>query len=156
MFFGQREILAIVVERAQVNVRGGVAGIEFKNFLVGGQRFGLGCGIFFQRDAAGKPYGSLVLLRTGIGQWNRRAGDNFFARGKIHDKLAGDRLEQSAFMAESDAMLVGGGGSGVDQGIAHARCLLLHGLERFADHGRAHLMAQRSRTFLIFSRSEKE
>ena len=113
-------------------------GLELEHFLVGRQRLGLRGRILFQRDAAGEPDGGVVLLRTGLGSRNRRAGHNFFPSRKVHHELSRDRLQQPALMTERHAMLVGGGNSGIEQRISHARRLLLHGFERLPNHRRPH------------------
>jgi len=115
-----------------------VGGLKLEGFVVGGKGFGLGCGILFERDAAGEPDGGLVLARSGFGLWDRSARDDFLASGEIHYKLSGDGLEEFALVTEGDAVMLGGGGSsGLDQRVTHAGGLLLHGFERLADYGRA-------------------
>ena len=68
MFFGEREILAIVIKSSEIDVGGGVVGLELERFLVGGEGFGLSRRIFFERDAAGEPDGGIVLTRGGFGR----------------------------------------------------------------------------------------
>jgi len=156
VFFCEHEILAVVVERSEVDVRGGVSRLELKSFLISRQRFGLRGGIFFERDAAGEPAGGFVLAGSGFGRWDGSAGNDFFARSEVHYKLPGDGLEQAPFMTESNSMMFGGGGSsGFDQRVTHAGSLLLHGLERFADDGRAHAHGAEVADFLDFQQVGK-
>ena len=105
MFFREAEILAVVVERTQVDVSGGVRGFNLKHLVIRGNCFRLHARIFFQRDAAGEPGCHFILARTGLVFSHRRAGQHLLALGKIHQELAGDRLQQAAFVTESDTML---------------------------------------------------
>src|ERR1700687_5752868 len=66
MLFGQSKILAVIVERSQINVRGRVRRLDGEHLMVGRNRIGLSVGIFFQRDAARKPYRNLVLAGSGF------------------------------------------------------------------------------------------
>ena len=79
VFLRQSEILAIVVQGSQVDVRGRVLRLKLEYFLICSQRFGLRGRIFFERNAARKPHGSFVLLRPRLRRRNRRAGDDFFS-----------------------------------------------------------------------------
>ena len=66
VFFRQGEILPVVIKRAQIDVRGRVLGLKLEYFLVGSQRFSLRRRILFERNAAGKPGGSIVFAGTGV------------------------------------------------------------------------------------------
>ena len=92
VFFGQSEVLTVVVKRSQVDVRGGVVRLKLEGFLVGNKGFGLGRGIFFERDAAGEPGGGIVLTRSGVCRGNWGAAHDLFASGEIQHELSGDRL----------------------------------------------------------------
>ena len=114
--FGEREILAVVVERAQIDVRGGVHGLEFEHLMVGGDGVGLGVGIFFKRDAAREPRRNFILARTGLGTSAQACWSRTFSRDvKVHQELAGDGLQQFALVAERNAVLV------VDEAPASSR-----------------------------------
>ena len=51
----KREILAVVIKRAQINVRGRVNRLDFEDLVIGRDRVGLGRGISSEGDAAGEP-----------------------------------------------------------------------------------------------------
>jgi len=124
--------------------------------MVGGNRVGLGIGIFFHGNPPGKPCRNFVLARTGSRLGHRSAGQDILALGKIHEELTRDRLQQPALMAERHAMLCSRPRSGFEQRLLHARGLLAHGIERLAMIAGRTLMAHKSRTFLTSRRSEKE
>jgi hypothetical protein len=132
---GEDELLTIVVERAQIDVRGRVCGIDFEHLMIGGERLGLGRGILFERNAASEPSCALSFARSGLVPWDRRAGDNFFSLRKIHEELAGNRLEQLAIVAEGYAMLASRPRTGFAQRLLDARGLFAHGIERLANNG---------------------
>ena len=72
--------------------------------MIRGDRLGLRVGIFFERDAAGKPRRNFMFPRSGLGSRNGRAGYDFLALGKIHQKLSGDWLQQFAVVPEGHTM----------------------------------------------------
>src|SRR5208337_2449307 len=102
--------------------------------LVGSERFRLRGRIFFEGDATGEPCGSFVLTRSRLGIRNGGAGYDFFPSGEVHHELSGNGLQQLALVTEGNAMLAGGGSTGLDERISHAGSLLLHGFKRFPDH----------------------
>jgi hypothetical protein len=142
MLFRQRVILPVVMQRAQVDVRGGVVRIEFQDPLIGRDRLGLGIGVFFKRNALREKASNVGGNRSRPDQRSgafrtRGTGDDFVSSGKVEHELAGNGLDQFTFVTESNAV-PSAEGAGLEQRIFHSRSLLLHGLERLADHRGAH------------------
>ena len=152
VLLGEQVFLPVVVERAQVDVRGGVIGIHVQNLQVNGDGFALGRGVFFEHDAAGKQVGDVGddQFRPGAG----RAGYNFFFGSEIEHELSRDGLKQVAVVAKGDAVsaLIG---AGFEQRILHAGNALLHGLERLADDGRTHALGAQVADFLDLEQFEE-
>src|SRR6204780_73842 len=79
MLFGMSEILPIVIERSQVDMRRGMHRFEVKHLVICGDCLTLSIWIFFQRDSARKPRRNLMLARTRFRSRDWRAGHDFFA-----------------------------------------------------------------------------
>ena len=54
VLLGEHEILAIVIERSQIDVRRRVVGLDFENLMIRGDGVRLGAGIFFQSECRAK------------------------------------------------------------------------------------------------------
>ena len=153
MPFGERVFLTVVVERTQVDVRGGMHGIHVENLQVSCDRLALRGGIFFQHDPARKQVGNV-----GNHQFRsipRRAGHDFtLFGGEIEHELSGDGLQQPALVPESNAVSAAIGAS-FEQRIPHAGNLLLHGFERLPDDGRTNALGAEVAHFLDLHQIEK-
>src|SRR5271155_1794454 len=142
MLLRQCVILPVVMQRAQINVCGGVVGIEFEHSLISRDRLDLGVGIFLEGNALREKPSNIGWDRSRLDQrsWAFRtcgAGDYFVSSGEVEHELAGNGLDQFAFVTECNAVS-GAEGAGLEQWILHSRSLFLHGLERLADHRGAH------------------
>ena len=71
----------------------------------------------------------VVLARAGLILSYRGAGQHFLPFGKIHQELAGDRLQQTPFVTEGHPMLRSRQCPRLKQRILHARSLFAHGIE---------------------------
>src|SRR5579863_6221723 len=121
------------MQSAQIDVRGCVLSIQFKNSLISCNRLSLGMRIFFERDALREERGNVGGNWPGFDYRSSAAGDYFLAGRKIEHELPGDRLQQPAFMTESHTM-PGAKRTRFEQRIFHSRNLLLHGIERAPYH----------------------
>src|SRR5580692_7239760 len=140
MLLGGSEILAVVIQSSQVDMSCGVLRLDLQHAKIGADRLVMSRRMLFHGDAVAKELSDifqisdgldLVIGDDGIGG-NQRAD-----RSEVHDELAGDGLDRVAFMTIGDARS-NGEGAGLNQRILHAGYLFLHGLKRFADHGRTH------------------
>jgi hypothetical protein len=138
VFFRQRILPPVVAQSSQIDVRRCVLGVEFQNIFIRRNRHQLLAGIFFEGDPAREKLGHILGSRLRSFGRNGSAGNHLFLGSEIEHKLSGDRLQHLAFMTEGYPM-PGGKGPGLEQRIFHARRLLLHGLQRLPDDGRAHL-----------------
>src|SRR5581483_10083214 len=144
MPFCQTVVLAVVVKRAQVDVRGGMAGIEFQDLLVSSDRLRLRARIFFQRHSAsevlGRGFGHMDSVHLG--------GYHFMIRGsEVHHELPRDGLHGMSLVTEGHPR-AGGECARLEQRVLHAGDLLLHGAQRFPDHGGAHSLGAQVAHFL--------
>jgi len=134
-------------------VRGRVLGIKFEHPFVSRNRLSLGVGIFFERDALGEKPGDIRGNRLGLNQRDRGTG-NIVSGGKIEHELAGDRFDQPALVAESNAM-PGAEDARLDQRILHSCSLFLHRIKRPPDYRRAHFMSAQVANFLDLQEVKK-
>src|SRR6266446_8650378 len=153
VLLGERVVLTVVIERAQIDMRGGVHGIHIENLHKDNDRLALRGGIFFQRDPTRKQVGNV-----GNHQFRpitRRAGhDSFFFGREIEHELSGDGLKQPPMMPKSDtsSALIG---ASLEQWILHAGNLLLHGIERAPDDGRTNALGTEVAHFLYLHKIDK-
>ena len=107
-------------------------------------------GIFLQGDAAGE------VLAAGLGGVHALhvGGHHPIARTEVHDELPAGRFQRVPFVAERHPG-PGGEGAGFEQRIFHARNLLEHGLQRFADDGRAHPLGAQVANFFHLQEVDK-
>jgi hypothetical protein len=131
-----------------------VLGIEFQHPLVSRNRLSLRVGILFKCNALGEKPSDIRGNRLGLNQPGRGTGNNIVSGGEIEHELAGDRFDQSALVAESNAM-PGAENARLDQWILHSRSLLLHGIERPPDYRRAHFMSAQVANFLDLQEVKK-
>ena len=136
MAFGEGKILAIVVERSQVDVGRRVVGSQLEYSVIGGDRITMSIRIFLKCDAAREPGTDLVLVgdRLRPGPTDRCAGHNFLALGKIHQELSRDGLQQLAAMTEGDPTLRRGRSGCFQQRILQPGRLLPHRVEGLTNH----------------------
>ena len=136
MLFCRSIIAAVVIKRAQVDVRGGVRGLQLQCLLVAGDGFQLGARIFFEGNSLSeqldRSFGGADSAQLG-----RRLRRHNSARQEVHDELAAHGLHGAALMAEGYPGAEPKS-SGFEQRILHARHLLQHGLQRLADDGGTH------------------
>ena len=156
MLFREREILTVVIERAQIDVRRRMRWLKLEHLMIGGNRFGLRVGIFFQRDAARKPdatscsrglgsdFGTGVLVTTF--SRSEKSMRNCPAIGS--SRLPSCRNATRCFAV--DRALASSSGFSTPEA-----CLRMASSDWRMTAGRT-LMAHKSRTFLISRRSEKE
>src|ERR1700733_6372422 len=92
------------MQRAQVDVRGRVLGIQFQNSLISRDRLTLGMRIFFERDALREKSGNICGNRSRFDCRDSIAGHYFLSIRKIEHELPSNRLKQPAFVAKSNPM----------------------------------------------------
>ena len=129
--------------------------VEIENSVIGADGLVLRGRIFFHRDAAREPGSGLGFTRAGRGPRNRRGGHDFLSLGEIHEELAGNWLEQNAVVTEGDSVFLRGPSARFEQGLFHARRLLAHRIQRFADHRRAHIHGAEIANFFDFEQIGK-
>ena len=149
---GSRIFLPVVVESAEIDVRGSVIGIHFQNLRIDSDGLVLCARFFFQGDPARKQLGNVGddQFRSGT----RRAGHYFFLSPEIKHELPGDRLHESSLMPKGNAppALVG---ARFEQWIFHPGNLLQHGFERLPDHGWSHFLRAQVSHLLDLQQIEK-
>ena len=151
-------ILAIVVERAEVNVGRSMFRIKLQNPLVGSNRLQLVARILLQRHSAGKHFSHIYghgLVRSGRASRYRDACYYLLAGRKIEHELASDRLQELSVMSESYPVMTGAECAGFEQRILHAGSLLLHRHKRLANLHRTHMAGAQVAHFFHLKKVEK-
>ena len=130
-------------------------GIELQHPVVSPNRKRVLAGIILQRNPTGKELSHIG--HRGFGLHNRylRTAYHALLRGKVEHELPGDRFDQLALMPKSNPMMASGERSRFEQWILHARHLLLHGLKRLPDHGRADLSGAQIAYFFYLQQVEE-
>src|SRR5271157_1818186 len=121
----QDEVLPVVIQSAEIDVGGGVIGIEFQHLRIRADGLFVRAGIPFQGHSTIEQLGHGLELRNRL---DLGGGDDGAHRSKIHQKLTGDGLERTAFVTEGHTRshVVG---TRLQQRIFHAGHLPLHGLQ---------------------------
>src|SRR5438132_7017244 len=118
-------ILAIVVQRSEIDVSGGMFGIKLQNPFVGSDRLQLVARILLQRHSAGKHFSHVYghgLVRSGGASRYRNACYYLLAGRKIEHELTSDRLQELSVMSESHPVMTGPECAGFEQRLLHACC----------------------------------
>src|SRR3984957_9146468 len=154
MLLRQSVILPVVMQRAQVDMRRRVLGIQLQNPLISRNRLSLRMRIFFKRDALRENPSHIRGNRSRPAHRGSFAGYNFIPGREIEHELSGNRLKQPACMAESHPM-PGAKRARLKQWILHSRSLLLHGIERAANDRRFDFAGAQVTNFLDLQQVEK-
>ncbi len=133
---------------------GGVRRFALDDLQVGGDGLGVGIRIFLLRDAAREQRGDVWFFGFRPERYHGSTSNHLLLGRKVENELAGDGLEQFAIVPEGDPVPVGEGG-GFEQGIVHAGDLLLHGLQRLANDGRAHFLGTQVADFFDLQEVKK-
>src|SRR6266700_4399172 len=151
-------ILAIVVQRAEIDLGRRMFGIKLQNPFVGSDRLQLVARILLQRHSAGKHfshvYGHGLIWSGGASRyWN--ACYYLLAGRKIEHELASDRLQELSVMSESHPVMTGAECAGLEQRVLHAGGLLLHRCQRLANFHRTHMAGAQVAYFFHLKKVKK-
>ena len=152
MLLRGREILAVVVERAEVDMRGSVLRLKFDYPKIDGDGFIVGVGMLLQRHSAGEQIGS----RVDAHDWSDFGRNHRAHRLKLHHKLASYRFDGVSFMTERDPVTYAEH-AGFQERVFHAGNLLTHRHQRLANHSGTHALgAQITNLFELNQVEERE
>ena len=153
VLFGEAEFLAIVVERAEIDVRGGVRGLEFQH-SADTRRWPLPAMLGSSSSAMprAKPCGHFTVARSGL-RLSAPACWSALSRAPEKSIRNWPAIGSSnlPFVTEGDAMFRSGPRAPASsRGFSTPDGLLAHGIERLANDCRTHAHGAQVADFLDF------